>query len=80
MNAYKFDVRVGLDGKIVIPDMKDLVNLNVEVIIVPEYEKKGKNKLGLKSSGKTFTNRWAGSITNPYGENPRIDFLAEKYK
>ena len=77
MNAYKFEVRIGDDGVINLPNLLNLVNQDAEVIVVPKEKTLSYNK---EKKAYKFIEKWSGFL--PVGENAssRIDFVREKYK
>ena len=78
MNAYKFDVTVGQDGSIHLPYLSELENQDVEVIIVPGYDREKHVKQD--NAGVDFVNTWSGILSEEIDPNSRLEFISEKYK
>ena len=79
MNAYKFETIVHDDGIIKIPEIKDLVNHKIEILIIDLSE----NKKRSFKTFKEFSQKWKGCIKgiklNNYKEE-RIKQLEKKHK
>ena len=81
MNAYKFETVVQDDGTIKIPEMKNLVNHKIEILIIDLTEKKTENK-EFKTFDE-FSRKWKGCLKgidiDTYKQD-RIKDLEDKYK
>lgn len=81
MNAYKFETIVQDDGIIKIPEIRDLVNHKVEILII-DLSESNKEKKQFKTF-KEFSKKWKGCLKGINIDNykeDRINHLKEKNK
>ena len=74
MRPYKFSTKVSSKGTIKIPFSKKLIGKNVEVIIMPQSNKKETN-----ISAGDFIKKWAGFLQSKDTDANKYDYLANKY-
>lgn len=80
MEAYKFETIVQENGSINMPELKELKNHKVEVIIIDMAEKKSEKKL---KSFEEFSKKWKGCLKGidvSHFREDRITDLEEKHK
>jgi hypothetical protein len=78
MNAYKFETIVQNDGTIKIPQIKNLVNHKIEILIIDLSENKKKSF----NTFEEFSQKWKGCIKGIHLDNykeERIKNLEEKH-
>jgi hypothetical protein len=75
MRAFKFNTRISEDGTIHLPFTPSLFNREVELIVVPKFEKKS-----IKKAGRAFVEKWAGFLKSNDTDSSKFDYLSEKYK
>ena len=80
MDAYKFNVRIGVDGSIQLPYLVNLVNREAEIFIIPKAEKTV--TFTKERKGQAFVKMWTGFISENFEplSGSRIEFIREKYK
>jgi hypothetical protein len=75
MKTMRFKTRILEEGIIQIPYNTSLLNKEVEVIIFPQPEKEKK-----RMKAHDFVKKWAGFIKSSNSEDPRYEYIMEKYK
>lgn len=82
MQAFKFETSVHEDGVIKIPEIKDLVNHEITIFIIPK-EAPATKIYSRKKSFAEFSKKWCGFLKNSVDDNWREEysnFLEEKYQ
>lgn len=82
MQAFKFETSVHADGVIKIPEIKDLVNHEITIFIIPKEDPAAKTHFRKKSFGE-FSKKWRGFLKNSVDDNWREEysnFLEDKYQ
>jgi hypothetical protein len=82
MQAYKFNTRVSEKGIISLPFGSKLFNTDVEVIILPKFEKKT-NQEEKEYTAMDFLRDWTGILADVSDEevaNFKYEHLMEKHK
>ena len=74
MQVYKIETHINNDGSIHLPENIKLFGEDVELIII----KKDKNEKN-KFTAKDFVDKWLGAVKVDT-EDPKFDYLMEKYK
>ncbi|MEX1014095.1 MAG: hypothetical protein WDZ80_02960 [Candidatus Paceibacterota bacterium] len=75
MKAFRFRTKISNSGTIQLPNIPDLFDQEVEIIILP---KEKINKEPMKASA--FVKKWAGFLQGIDIEKQKFDYLSEKYK
>jgi hypothetical protein len=75
MKTVRFRTRVSKLGTIQVPSDYLLVNKEVDVIIVSKTRRTSK-----KMKASEFVNKWTGVLFPMENEDPKSDYLMEKYK
>jgi len=76
LQAYKFETTVLENGIIQIPDFKDFVNQEIEILVFMKPHPVKRKKLTVDE----FINKWAGFITSTNTDDLKFQYLIEKYK
>nr|NQU88997.1 hypothetical protein [Bacteroidota bacterium] len=77
MEAFKFATTVLKNGIIKIPELENFTNQKIEVIVVLKSEKRVKTE---RNSMNDFLLNWAGFFSTVETDDPRFNYLMEKYK
>ena len=75
MKTIRFRTRISKSGTIHLPKNSSLVDKEVDVIIMPKTRRLRKT---LKA--KEFVEKWAGFLHPIESNDPKYDYLMEKYK
>jgi hypothetical protein len=81
MQTYKYDTKISKEGTISLPFEPHLLNMEVEVIIVPKAKPIKKEKD--YSAVDNFLEKWSGAFKNMSDEeldNAKYEYLMEKHK
>lgn len=75
MKTLRFRTRISKSGTIHLPKNSSLADKEVDVIIMPKSR-------GLRKSlkAKEFVSKWAGFLFPLESNDPRLEYLMEKYK
>jgi hypothetical protein len=75
METYKFTTKISKSGSIKVPNIPDLRDKNVEVIIVLKNSDDKNDEMAEK-----FVNKWAGFLVSDDTDNTKYEYLSKKYK
>lgn len=75
MKTYRFSTRITARGTIEIPEMPELLDKEVEVIIVSIEEGKRQQK-----NARLFVEKWAGFLQDSDTDKAKFEYLSEKHK
>lgn len=75
METVRFKTKVSKSGTIHLPKNSSLINKEVDVIIIPTTKPQEKT---LKAG--EFVKKWAGFLLPLESNDPKYDYLTEKYK
>jgi len=76
LQAYKFETKVLENGFIQIPDFKNFVNQEIEILVFIKPMQTKRKKL----TADEFINKWAGFIASTNADDLKYEYLNEKYK
>ncbi|MBI9037394.1 MAG: hypothetical protein JEY97_04605 [Bacteroidales bacterium] len=76
MEALKFNTKILENGMIKLPEITDLANREIEIIIVLKGEKMNNKQI----SASEFLKKWSGFLSDTDTDDSRIKYLNKKYE
>jgi len=76
MEALKFNTKILENGMIKLPEITDLANREIEIIIVLKGEKMNNKQI----SASEFLKKWSGFLSDTDTDDSRIQYLNKKYE
>jgi hypothetical protein len=76
LHVYKFETKILENGIIQIPDFKNFVNKEIEILVFFKPSPIQRKKLSVDE----FINKWAGFIKATNTDDLKYQYLNEKYK
>jgi hypothetical protein len=76
IHAYKFDTVVSENGTIQIPELKNMVNQEIEIFVIVKNPPQKQKHM----TASEFINKWAGFISTDDVDDLKFQYLNEKYK
>ncbi len=76
LHVYKFETKILENGIIQIPDFKNFVNTEIEILVFLKPSPIKQKKI----SADEFINKWAGFITAANTDDLKYQYLNKKYK
>ena len=76
MQNHIYETKVLENGILKIPEIKNIVNHKVKIILIDENENSKEETMAFKN----FLKKWMGIIKGVDSEKLRFEYLMEKYK